>query len=306
MEIGRACNVGRVRKLNEDSLLCLQFEAKFHQGDESAGLFVVADGMGGHNAGEIASECGIKTFVRECVSRLFAIVDQSVTKDDDALTIMSPDKILNLATNEANNVLFEMSQQRQVLHGMGTTITAALITGRDLYISHVGDSRCYVINERETVQITKDHSLVQEMVDAGLLTSEEARTHPKKNVITRVVGYYQEIEVDNEHYQLFQGDNILLCSDGLWGVLDDKRITEIVLTADTPQQACDELVAQANELGGPDNISVIIVKPQGLPSWQELLTADTQVRRAPEIAPNEAEKPHGGLLSFLRRKIASP
>ncbi len=127
--------------------------------------------------------------------------------------------------------------------------------------------------------MTKDHSLVQEMLDAGLITPEEARTHPRKNVITRVVGYYQEVEADSYQRKLYQGDNILLCSDGLWGVLPDQEITETVLAAETPEQACIQLVDQANQLGGPDNISVIVARPEQLPSWQDLVTADTQARK---------------------------
>jgi len=283
-------------------VMWLEFNAKFHSGTESAGLFVVADGMGGHNAGEVASEWGIRTFARECLSRLLEPVNQP--EQEEAATADEPNGILDLAVKAANKLLFEKAKEKDIFQGMGTTMTVALVIGQDLYVSHVGDGRCYIINDRETIQITKDHSLVQEMVDGGLLTREEARTHPRKNVITRVVGYYQEVESDSYHRKLYQGDNILLCSDGLWDVLSDQKITEIVLTSETPQQACVELVAQANQLGGPDNISVIIVRPEGLPSWQELATLDTQTRKVPETNESQVKKPHGKLLSTFRRKYA--
>lgn len=300
MQIGFSCDVGQKRQLNEDSVMYLKFDAKFHSGAESAGLFIVADGMGGHNAGEVASEWGIRTFVREWLSRLLEPVNQF--ERDEATTADEPNDILDSGIKAANKLLFEKAKEKEILQGMGTTMTAALIIGQNLYVSHVGDSRCYIINGRETIQVTKDHSEVQEMVDAGTITREEARAHPRKNVITRVVGYYQEVESDSYHRKLYQGDNILLCSDGLWDVLSDKKITEILVASDTPQQACDELVAQANELGGPDNISVIVVRPERLPSWQGLLTLDTQARKVVETNESEVKKPTRKLLSIFRRK----
>ena len=263
MKIGWRCDVGTVRKLNEDSVACVRLDAHFQKGDESAGLFVVADGMGGHNAGEIASENGIKTFVTEYFSNMFKI-DKTADKPDETIKPRRLDQALADAIIKANEVIFKMSESGQGMQGMGTTMTAALISGEDLYVSHVGDSRCYVIHEREAIQITKDHSFVQELVDAGKITADEARVHPQKNVITRVVGYDKVVKVEAYHRKLFQGDNILLCSDGLWGVVPDSKITQLVLFAETPQQACDALIKEANKMGGPDNISVIIVQPERL------------------------------------------
>jgi protein phosphatase len=148
-----------------------------------------------------------------------------------------------------------------------------------MYVAHLGDSRCYIINNRETTQVTRDHSEVQEMVDAGLITAEQAMAHPQKNVITRVLGYYRDVAVDSHHLKLYQEDNVLLCSDGLWEVLTDRAISEVVLAAAGPESACLELITQANNLGGPDNISVIVARPENLPSWQELINRDTQVMR---------------------------
>jgi len=301
MIIGYSCDVGQKRELNEDGIMCLTFDSRSYSGDESAGLFIVADGMGGHNAGEIASEWGIKTFARECLCRLLQPVDQS--EQNEATGTDGPNSILDLGMMAANELVFEKAKQEDVLQGMGTTLTAVLITGQDLYVTHVGDSRCYIINDRETIQVTKDHSQVQEWVDAGLMSHEEARVHPDKNIITRVVGYYQEVESDSYHRKLYEGDNILCCSDGLWDVLSDQKISEIVLTAETPQQACTELVAQANQLGGPDNISVIVVRPEHLPRLQELLTLDTQVKRVEEATDSRAQKQQTTLPS-VSSKVA--
>ena len=301
MQIGHVCDVGKERQLNEDSLMWVWLTAKFQTGSVPAGLFVVADGMGGHSAGEVASEWGIRIFAKECLSRL--LDPAGGTEAEKGSQPADLKDILEYAVKVANSVLFQWTKENEALHGMGTTITSGLIVDQDLYIVHVGDSRCYIVNTRETIQLTKDHSLIQEMVDSGLITSEEARVHPKKNIITRVVGYYQDIDVDVNHYKLYQGDNILLCSDGLWGVLPDRHITEVVLTAETPQFACEQLAARANASGGPDNISVIVVRPEGLPSWQEVLTADTEIGKTPgesQCKEEEPKKTQGKLRSIFR------
>ena len=277
MQVNYKCDVGQARQLNEDSVLCLTFDVEFGANRQSAGLFIVADGMGGHNAGEVASEWGVKMVARGCLSRLLCIQAESSSKTSSHNHAYDPQLALVKAVNEANLSLFNRARERQAFQGMGTTITAALLIGQDMYVAHLGDSRCYIINSRETIPVTKDHSEVQELVDAGLISPEQAMTHPRKNVITRVLGYYRDITVDCHHLKLYREDNVLLCSDGLWEVLTAKVISEVVLSAKDPQQACPELVTRANNLGGPDNISVIIVKPENLPSCQELVNMDTQV-----------------------------
>lgn len=279
MQVDYKCDVGQARQLNEDSVLCLMFDVEFGSNRQSAGLFIVADGMGGHNAGEIASEWGVKMVARECLPRLLCIQAESSGKPGSHTLADDPQAALVNAINVANLSLFKKAREKQTFQGMGTTITAALIIGQDMYVAHLGDSRCYVINNRETIQVTKDHSEVQELVDAGLITPEQAMTHPRKNVITRVLGYYRDVAVDSHHLKLYQEDNVLLCSDGLWEVLTDRAITEVVLNAQGPEQACLGLVTHANNLGGPDNISVIMVRPENLPSWQELVNMNTQVMR---------------------------
>jgi serine/threonine protein phosphatase PrpC len=279
MQIGYKSDAGQVREHNEDSLLCLKFDAEFNTGTESAGLFVVADGMGGHNAGEVASQLAVRTFAKECLSRLLVPPDKAAGKKEEGyVDVYNLEDIMASAVKEANKVLFDKNTDKNALQGMGTTLTAALITGQDLYVIHIGDSRCYIINDRETIEVTEDHSMVQEMVGTGMISPEEAKIHPHRNVITRVVGYYQEVEADCYRRKLYDGDRVLLCSDGLCGTLSDQEITKIALAAETAQQACNKLIDRANELGGTDNVSVIVVSPSQLPSWQQLLTADTQAR----------------------------
>ena len=154
---------------------------------------------------------------------------------------------------------------------MGTTLTAALIIGQDMYVAHIGDSRCYIINTQENIQVTIDHSVVQELVDTGHILPAEALTHPRRNEITRVLGYSADSAPDLLQVKLYAGDNVLLCSDGLCGVLPSSRIEETVLASKSPAHACADLISQANLVGGPDNISVIIARPEGLPSWQALM-----------------------------------
>jgi serine/threonine protein phosphatase PrpC len=265
MELGFSWDTGLTRKLNEDSILCVTFELRSHRGAVSAGLFAVADGMGGHNAGEIASDLAARSFQAECISGLMAQPETS------------PLSVLTAAFNKANGAIIDAARDR-ALQGMGTTLTSALVIGQDLYVAHIGDSRCYVINNREVLQITKDHSLVQQLVDGGLITPEQARTHPRRNEITRVLGYASESPPDLFQVKLYAGDNILLCSDGLHGVLSPVVLGQTVLEAPDANQACLDLTAAANAAGGPDNISVIIIKPENLPSWQAMISAGTSVR----------------------------
>jgi serine/threonine protein phosphatase PrpC len=266
LELGYSWDTGLLRELNEDSVLCTTFDLRTHPSIISAGLFGVADGMGGHNAGEIASDLATRIFYTECISGL------------QSRPPAPPLSILASACKKANRKVMDSATEAE-LKGMGTTLTAALVIGGDLYVSHVGDSRCYIINKRETIQITKDHSVVQELVDIGTITLEEARNHPRRNEITRVLGYSRTVTPDMHHVKLYAGDNILLCSDGLCGVLSAVEISETVNAAPSANQACIDLTAQANLAGGPDNISVIVIRPDNLPSWQAMITAGTSIRR---------------------------
>lgn len=296
MQIGYKSDIGLQRQHNEDSLICLRLDTQFRYSRVQTGLFAVADGMGGHIAGEVASEFAVKTLATEwCLGVLNASRNHS--KGETTIAENTTD-ILVASFREVNKRLFEKARDA-ALQGMGTTLTAAVITGPDLCVANVGDSRCYIINSREIIQVSRDHSVVQDLVRADLIRPEEARNHPRKNVLTRAVGYQEDIEPESFQRKLYQGDIVLLCSDGLWGVLSDGEIAKIVLGAKTPEQACIELVARANEKGGPDNISVIVVKPDNLPSWQESLTLETQVIKSSDIPKRKSS---AGLFSVFRRK----
>jgi len=264
LDTGYSWDAGLLRELNEDSILHTSFDLRTHLGVISAGLFAVADGMGGHSAGEIASDLATRTLHTACISRLFAPQPAP------------PLSILADAFEEANSKVLD-SASDGTLKGMGTTLTAALVLGDDLHVAHIGDSRCYVINTREIIQVTKDHSVVQQLVDAGTITPEQAMSHPRKNEITRVLGYSRDIAPDLHQIKLYAGDNVLLCSDGLCGVLPSNKIWETVAGSPNPSQACLDLTAQANLAGGPDNISIIIVRPSNLPSWQAVVAAQTSI-----------------------------
>jgi len=265
LEAAYSWDTGLLREINEDSVLCTSFNLVTHRGTLSAGLFAVADGMGGHNAGEVASDLAIRHLQAKCFSSLITPCLSSCLS------------LLAAAFDEANSRIFETADEGE-LHGMGTTLTAAIIAGGDLYVAHIGDSRCYVINSRECIQVTRDHSIVQQLVDDGIITEEQAWDHPRRNEITRVLGYSRDFAPDLYHVKLYECDSVLLCSDGLHGILPLNTIAETILNSPSANQACVDLTSQANLAGGPDNISTIVIRPDNLPSWQELVTSQTGIR----------------------------
>lgn len=199
--------------------------------------------MGGHKAGDYASDLAVETVMKE--------VEASLEKN--------PVKILNHAISRANTVLRERASQDFALNGMGTTLVAATCIGRFLEVANVGDSRLYVIGDGIT-QITEDHSLVEEMVRMGGIGREEARNHPDKNIITRAVGARDDVEVDFFNLELQTGDMVLLCSDGLTNMVDDETICQILKNGRSLKDRVEELVQTANRNGGRDNISVIVIE----------------------------------------------
>ena len=215
------------------------------------GLFALADGMGGHQAGEVASSIAARTAAHHIVHQLYlpALVQQEHSTDQPALN-----EVLVNAVQAANRAVASR------VPGGGTTLTCALLLGPRAYIAHVGDSRAYLRSDATIDRLTNDHSLVNQLVEIGQLTAEQAAVHPRRNILCRAVGQGGALRVDVVSRRLFPGDRILLCSDGLWGLLPDDQIWQIVDGASTLPEACDALVAQANASGGTDNISAILLR----------------------------------------------
>ncbi len=214
------------------------------------GVFIVADGMGGHAAGEVASEMAVRIIARE-------LGDISNSTDQEASDLIRNSII------EANAAIFQRTLSEQDKRGMGTTATAMVILGGNYLIGQVGDSRAYVLREGALLQLTKDHSYVQEQVDAGYLSPEEARTHPYSNVITRCVGANVDVTPDVYSGALQAGDVYLLASDGLTGMIEDDDLGEMMTKIVAPQQLADGLVDEANRRGGLDNVTVIVIRVDG-------------------------------------------
>jgi len=240
--------VGLVRNHNEDVIF---------YSTESFGplpnFFVVADGMGGHNAGEVASAKSLEyssNFILESKK-------SKLTNPEDILDI------LITAAMQANNSVFELSVSKPAYYGMGTTFSACSIIGNTIVIAHIGDSRIYTISPGNITQVTTDHTYVEEMVKAGKITREEARSHSRRNILTRVLGCDSLTPADGTTYSLEGVNSILLCSDGLTDMISDEDIMEIINQNTPPKARAEALVSAANNNGGKDNISVIIIDVKG-------------------------------------------
>ncbi|HXE57118.1 MAG TPA: Stp1/IreP family PP2C-type Ser/Thr phosphatase [Gemmatimonadales bacterium] len=230
-------DTGVVRAGNEDNYLMLA----------DRGIFIVADGMGGHAAGEVASEMAVRIIAEELGS-LRGLSDEEAGER------------LRQAIRAANEAIFERTLSETDKRGMGTTATAlVLLPGRYL-IGQVGDSRAYLLRDGKFIQLTKDHSYVQEQVDAGLLTPEQARVHPYSNVITRCVGASGDVLPDIYFGSLRTGDVLLLASDGLTGMLEDEQLNRILLSDGGPERWVDRMIHEANRRGGLDNITAIVIR----------------------------------------------
>ena len=233
-------DIGRARSQNQDAVFAT---------DEAVGslpnLFVVADGMGGHKAGEYASNQAI------------ALVKREVASDTES----EPVQIINQGITTANNRIYEEAAQDATKSGMGTTMVVATIFDYHMCVGNVGDSRLYVYREGQLQQITQDHSVVGEMVRKGEMPKEQARNHPKRNLITRAVGAEKEIRVDFFDETLADGDLVLMCTDGLTSMVEEKQIEEVLASAVSLQEKANRLVELANDNGGRDNITIIIIEP---------------------------------------------
>lgn len=232
-------DIGKKRQLNQDFV----FTSELPLGN-LPNLFVVADGMGGHKAGDYASKCTVETIIEE--------VGKSKEKE--------PVKILSDAIQSANTLIRRKATEDKNMMGMGTTVVAATLIGNNLVVANVGDSRLY-INSDELTQITRDHSLVEEMVRLGGIDRMSARNHPDKNIITRAIGATNTVNIDFFEVSVQSGDTILMCSDGLTNMLEDEEIQTILSSKDSLQMKAVKLVNEANEHGGKDNIAVLLVEP---------------------------------------------
>lgn len=230
-------DVGVVRSGNEDNYLMLP----------ELGVFIVADGMGGHAAGEVASEMAVRIVAQE--------LGNPGGKSDPEVA-----EVMRRAIQRANAAIFERTLTEHDKRGMGTTATLLVLNGPRYLIGQVGDSRAYVLREQRLLQLTKDHSYVQEQVDAGYLTPEQARTHPYSNVITRCVGANSDVVPDIYVGALKPGDKYLLASDGLTGMLEDSDLQDVLRANPEPQAVVDVLITEANRRGGLDNITAIVVR----------------------------------------------
>ncbi len=248
--VGSSQSIGIERSHNEDALLLLNGFTMGINAHADFGVFLVADGMGGHRAGEVASAVTIRTVARKITEHT---VVELLNGDEDTEGESLQDQ-LKKALEEANQAVVD------TVPGGGTTLTAAVLVGNQVTIGHVGDSRAYFIQDGKPEVITRDHSLVERLRELGQLTEEEAAVHPQRNVLYRAIGQGANLEVDVFSMPVPMGGYLLICSDGLWGVVPDPTMLEIIKMAPNPQVACDQLVQAANFAGGPDNISVVLVQ----------------------------------------------
>lgn len=270
LEVAGATDVGQVRRNNQDAFLL------------GESVFAVADGMGGHLAGEVASATALEP-VEELDGRVFP--------DAAAATEAATEAVLR-----ANAEVSQKAAGNPEYQGMGTTLTAAVFEGRRLHIAHVGDSRAYLLRDGELSQMTTDHTLVQHLIDEGQITREEAATHPQRSIITRAIGVANDIQVDTLSLDLQAGDVVLLCSDGLSGFITDAAMKHVLLSDRSLDDQVSELVRLANEAGGGDNITAVVLR-YGEPPADDAAAAAERVERDTEPNPvddDEADEGSGG------------
>lgn len=239
MKVYSITDTGALREMNQD--FCFASDTPVGNLEN---LYIVADGMGGHKAGDYAS--------RYTTQRLVASVSRNAKKE--------PVRIIKEAIEKANELLLQEANEDIDKQGMGTTLVAATIFQGRLVVANVGDSRLYIVNEGIR-QITRDHSYVEEMVRLGKVDKSQARVHPDKNIITRAIGATADIEADFFEVELQEGDKILLCTDGLTNMVEDEKILDIIRSRESIQEACESLVELANHNGGRDNITVMLIEP---------------------------------------------
>ncbi len=234
--LGILSDIGNVRKINEDYV--------GHFINREIGFYIVADGMGGHNAGEVASKLAVESIIDNIKS----------LKDYENIEEILIESIL-----KANEKVYKLAKENSKLKGMGTTVTACLVKNQNMVVANVGDSSCYKLKKNGVFKITKDHSYVQQLIDKGTITKEEANTHPNKNVITRALGTFDSVKVDTFSVNLNDVYKVLLCTDGLTNYVNENEMYDIIMNNKTDNKlACNQLVDLSNLKGGKDNISVIL------------------------------------------------
>lgn len=240
MNIGVMSHIGRVRDINEDSYCVLE---------KDYNLFIVADGLGGHNAGEVASFLAVDNIKDHIAKYISVNMEEQLIKG-----------IVYEAFNKANRKIYAYAEENLFCDGMGTTTTLALKINSTLYIGHVGDSRAYIIKNNGIKQITSDHSLVAELVRSGNITETEAIKYPWKNIVTRALGIDKNIKVDIFTTNFLPSDTLVLCTDGLSNFVDKNEIKNVVSEIRDSNKVCERLVSMANKRGGYDNITVLVAK----------------------------------------------
>ncbi len=270
-EVGWSIDKGLVRESNEDSLAAVTLSQANSTESTSIGVYAVADGMGGHEAGEVASELAVRTAIRKVV--------EEVTEAEEPMP-ESYQHWLKSAVALANQIVRNKAHEER--KNMGTTLVMAVVVGHDVHIVNVGDSRAYIISPSGVRQITHDHSFVQLLVDSGAITPEQAADHPRRNILTQSVGSQDDVTVDLFNETLGEDEWLLLCSDGLWGMLSDDQIARIVREAKSPSEACQALVDATNAAGGHDNIAAVLVRSGMPPQTFEGSDDETLVHRPPD------------------------
>ena len=244
-KIGMITDIGKVRKIDEDSILAADLSFGINSESEKFLLLAVADGMGGAAKGEEASKIALNALTKTIIPELFGA--------------LSFTELLENGIKNANQEILDYTTKNPESSGMGTTTVCAVVKGNNIHLANVGDSRAYVISNDEIRRVTKDHSYVQALIDEGQITEEEAREHPQKNVITKAVGIMESVEPDTMKLTLDTDESLLLCCDGVIAHLTDEDIHKIICNTNDPQNACQQIVDLANKRGGSDNISLIIL-----------------------------------------------
>jgi protein phosphatase len=274
VKVGAASDIGRARQRNEDAYIV------------SHPLYAVADGMGGHRGGQEASRMAVK---------IVSEITKSAGQDHIAGQV-----------RKANQAVYDRSSEDPSLSGMGTTMTAVLADGDEIHLAHVGDSRAYLLRDGELQMLTEDHTLVQRMVIEGKLTKDEAHDHPQRSILTRALGVDQDVRVDEAMVLVREGDRVLLCTDGLTGMLEDEDVKEILEADADPQKAADHLVDAANRAGGLDNITALVLDfvPEATEGTEPAGVAAPEAPAPPvETPPRRREGPSLGRRLVKRGAI---